>query len=122
MAYLLALPVIYYGTNYMAKKTMDTISTYLVEHDDLHDTSDAVLAAAVSLLKRHRHMKETHDAFVAKTYVEQGVDALEYMRKKVTSKKSIFKRSYKKENENIRELQDELERRLRLFHIVYACS
>ena len=122
MAYLLAIPVVYYGSSFIANKTMDALSVYVVDTEELVDESEAILKTATSVLKSHKDMLESHEAYVAKTYVEQGVDALQYMSDSVKRRKSLFKRSFKKENKKLRKLQDELERRLRLFYIAYSCA
>lgn len=122
MAYLLAIPFVYYGSSYIANKTIDALSVYMVDTEDLMDESDAILATAKSVLHSHKDMPETHEAFIAKTFVEEGVDALQYTSDYAKRKKSIFKRSYRKENLKIRKLQDDLERRLRLFHMAFSCA
>ena len=61
-------------------------------------------------------MKETHRAFKSKVLVEEGVGSLMYMSK--STKERWYQRNYHQENAKLKRLQDELERRLRLFLMV----
>jgi len=116
MAYLLFIPVVYYGTSHVANKIFSMTSDYVLESEELHDDSDALLTAVTSVLKRYKNMKETHRAFKSKVLVEEGVDSLMYMSK--STKERWYQRNYHQENAKLKRLQDELERRLRLFLMV----
>ena len=116
MAYLLFIPVVYYGTSHVANKIFSMTSDYVLESEELHDDSNALLTAVTSVLKRYKNMKETHRAFKSKVLVEEGVDSLMYMSK--STKERWYQRNYHQENAKLKRLQDELERRLRLFLMV----
>ena len=116
MAYLLFIPVVYYGTSHIANKVFNMTSDYVLESETLHDDSSALLIAAKSILKRYRDVDEKHPAFESKVLVEEGVDSLEYASK--TTKEKWFQRNYHHENEMLIRLQSDLERRLRLFLMV----
>lgn len=116
MAYLLFIPVVYYGTSHVANKIFNMTSDYVLESEELHDDSDALLTAVTSVLKRYKDMKKSHPAFKSKVLVEEGVDSLLYMSK--STKERWYQRNYHHENTKLRRLQDELERRLRLFLLV----
>jgi hypothetical protein len=91
-------------------------SDYVLESEDLVDDSESLLTAVRVVLKKHRHVKENHPAFKSKVLVEEGVDTLQYASK--TMREKWFRRNYHRENMKLRRLQDELERRLRLFLMV----
>jgi len=116
MAYLLAIPVIYYGTSHLANKLLDISSSYVLQNEVLHDDSQAILTAATSILKKYKDMREDHSAFSSKSLVEEGVDSLEYASKTTASK--WYKKNYSAENALLQRLQNDLERRLRLFMLV----
>lgn len=116
MAYLLLLPVAYYGTSHLANKLFNMTSEYVLEKETLEDNSESLLAAVLPILEKHKNMKEDHIAFRSKQLVEEGVDSLRYCSK--TTKEHWFQRNYHSENERLRMLQNELERRLRLFLLV----
>lgn len=113
MAYLLFIPVVYYGTSHLANKVFNMTSDYVLESESLHDDSAALLVAAKSILTKYKNIKEDHSAFKLKELVEEGVDSLEYA--STTTKEKWFQRNYHSENEMLRRLQSDLERRLRLF-------
>ncbi len=116
MAYLLFIPVVYYGTSHLANKMFNMTSDYVLESETLHDDSAALLIAAKSILKKYKDIDEDHTAFKSKVLVEEGVDSLEYASE--TTKEKWFQRNYHHENEMLRRLQEDLERRLRLFLMV----
>ena len=116
MAYLLAIPVIYYGTSHIANKLLDMSSNYVLQNEMLHDDSQAILTAAMSIIKKYKDMDDEHPAFASKCLVEEGVDSLEYASKTTSTK--WFKRNYAAENAALQRLQSDLERRLRLFVLV----
>jgi hypothetical protein len=116
MAYLLFIPVVYYGTSHVANKIFNMTSDYVLESEELHDDSKALLTAVLSVLKKYRGMKETHPAFTSKKIVEEGVDSLMYISK--NTNEHWYQRNYRQENAKLKRLQDELERRLRLFMLV----
>ena len=116
MAYLLFIPVVYYGTSHVANKIFSITSDYVLESEELHDDSDALLTAVTSVLKRYKNMKKSNPAYQSKVLVEEGVDSLKYMSK--TTKERWYQRNYHNENAKLKRLQDELERRLRLFLLV----
>lgn len=116
MAYLLLLPVAYYGTSRLANKLFNMTSEYVLEKETLEDNSESLLAAVIPILEKYKCMKEDHIAFRSKQLVEQGVDSLRYC--STTTKEHWFQRNYHYENERLRTLQNELERRLRLFLLV----
>ena len=116
MAYLLFIPVVYYGTSHVANKIFNMTSDYVLESEELHDDSDALLTAVTSVLKRYKKMKESHPAYKSKLLVEEGMDSLKYMSK--STKERWYQRNYHHENAKLKRLQDELERRLRLFLLV----
>lgn len=116
MAYLLFIPVVYYGTSHIASKVFSMTSDYVLESETLHDDSAALLIAAKTILKKYRAVNEDHPAFGSKVLVEEGVDSLEYA--STTTKEKWFQRNYHHENEMLRRLQSDLERRLRLFLMV----
>ena len=116
MAYLLFIPVVYYGTSHVANKIFSMTSNYVLEREELHDDSNALITAVVSVLEKYKDMDESHSAFKSKVMVEEGVDSLTYMSK--STKEHWYQRNYKEENIKLKRLQDELERRLRLFLLV----
>ena len=116
MAYLLFIPVVYYGTSHVANKIFNMTSDYVLESEELHDDSSALLTAVTSVLKRYNEIEETHPAFKSKVLVEEGADSLTYMSK--STKERWYQRNYHQENVKLKRLQDELERRLRLFLLV----
>mgnify|MGYP004004234959 FL=1 len=91
-------------------------SDYVLESEELHDDSNALLTAVTSGLKRYNDMEKDHPAFKSKVLVEEGVDSLEYMSK--STKEHWYQRNYHRENAKLKRLQTELERRLRLFLLV----
>ena len=116
MAYFIAIPLIYYGTSHVANKLLDITSSYVLQNESLHDDSKALLTAAVSILEKYKDMEETHPGFQNKVLVEQGVDSLQYASSSTENK--WFKRNYHTENMLLSRLQNDLERRLRLFMLV----
>lgn len=116
MAYLLFIPVVYYGTSHLANKFFNMTSDYVLESEVLHDDSKALITAAKVILKKHSSMEEDHPAFQSKLLVEEGVDSLEYASNTIREK--WFQRNYHNENEMLIRLQADLERRLRLFLMV----
>jgi len=116
MAYLLAIPLIYYGTSHVANKLLDISSSYVLDNEVLHDDSKAILTAAVTILQKYEELDEEHPAFPSKCLVEEGVDSLEYASKSTTSR--WYKKNYAAENALLQRLQNDLERRLRLFMLV----
>lgn len=116
MAYLLAIPLIYYGTSHVANKILDMTSSYVLKNESLHDDSEALLTAAMSILKKYKDMGDDHPAFANKVLVEQGVDSLQYASRSTENK--WFKRNYHTENILLQRLQNDLERRIRLFMLV----
>jgi hypothetical protein len=116
MAYLLAIPVIYYGTSHVASKILDISSSYVLKNELLHDDSEALLLAVTSILRKYKNMDNNHAAFKNKLLVEEGIDSLEYASKSTSS--TWYKRNYAEENALLQRLQNDLERRLRLFLLV----
>lgn len=116
MAYLLFIPVVYYGTSHIANKIFNMTSDYVLESETLHDDSRALLTAAISILQKYKDMDDSHPAFANKELVEEGVDSLEYASK--TTREKWFQRNYHAENISLQRLQSDLERRLRLFLLV----
>jgi len=116
MAYLLAIPLIYYGTSHVASKILDMSSNYVLKNECLHDDSEALLLAVTSILKKYKNMKEEHPAYKNKLLVEEGIDSLQYA--STTTENKWFKRNYHEENASLERLQNDLERRLRLFLLV----
>lgn len=116
MAYLLLVPVVYYGTSRVASKIFDMTSDLVLHSEELRDNSDALITAAKTVLKKFRDMKEQHAAFASKVLVEEAVDSLLYESQSV--KQVWFQRNYHEQNEKLERLQAELERRLRLFVMV----
>ena len=116
MAYLLLLPVAYYGTSHLANKLFNMTSEYVLEKETLEDNSESLLAAVLPILEKHENMEEDHIAFRSKQLVEQGVDSLKYCSTSI--KEHWFQRNYHNENQRLQMLQNELERRLRLFLLV----
>ena len=116
MAYLLFIPVVYYGTSHVANKIFSMTSDYVLESEELHDDSSALLTAVISVLEKYKDMKQDHPAFKSKVLVEEGADSLKYMSK--TTKEHWYQRNYHNENVKLKRLQTDLERRLRLFLLV----
>ena len=116
MAYLLFIPVVYYGTSHLANKVFNMTSDYVLESECLHDDSAALLLAAKTILKKYQDMEEEEAAYPSKQLVEEGVDSLEYASK--TTNERWFQRNYHHENQMLKRLQADLERRLRLFLMV----
>ena len=116
MAYLLAIPLIYYGTTHVANKILDYSANYVLKNETLHDDSEALLTATVSILKKYKHMKKSNVAFKNKVLVEDGVDSLRYASS--STEQNWLKRNYHSENILLERLQNDLERRLRLFLLV----
>jgi hypothetical protein len=116
MAYLLLLPVAYYGTQHFANKIFSMTSDYVLEHESLRDESKALVVAVSTVLEKYMDMEETHPAYKSKLLVEEGIDSLTYLSK--TTKEKWFQKNYRYENEKLKNLQIELERRLRLFLMI----
>lgn len=116
MAYLIALPVIYYGTSHIASKILDISSNYVLKNECLHDDSQALILAVTSILRKYKDMSDEHPAFKNKLLVEDGIDSLQYASS--TTGNRWFKRNYHYENALLERLQNDLERRLRLFLLV----
>lgn len=116
MAYLLLVPVAYYGTKKIADKLFNMTSEYMLQKENLKDDSEALLVAAMSILEKHKDVNEEHPAFKSKVLVEEAVDSLKYASD--TTKEQWFQRNYHYENQKLKHLQDELERRLRLLLMV----
>jgi len=116
MAYLLAIPVLYYGTSHLANKLLDVSSSYVLDNEVLHDDSKAILTAAVALLKKYKDLSDEHPAYPSKCLVEDGIDSLEYASKTTSTK--WYQKNYSSENALLQRLQNDLERRLRLFMLV----
>ena len=119
MAYLLLLPVAYYGTKQIADKMFSMTSDYVLQKENLHDDSEALITAVLSILEKHKDIKEEHPAFKSKVLVEHAVDSLKYTSN--TTKEHWFQRNYHYENEQLKHQQEELERRLRLFLLITQC-
>ena len=116
MAYLLAIPILYYGTSHIASRILDLGSNYVLKNETLHDDSEALLLAAMSILERHKDMDNTNSAFKNKMLVEDGVDSLKYASS--STETQWYKKNYHAENLLLERLQNDLERRLRLFLLV----
>lgn len=116
MAYLLALPIIYYGTSAIASKILDLGSNYVLKNETLHDDSEALLLAAITILQKYKNMDASNGAFKNKLLLEDGVDSLKYASS--TTETQWYKKNYHKENVLLERLQNDLERRLRLFLLV----
>lgn len=116
MAYLLLFPVVYYGTQHFANKIFDITSDYVLERESLRDESSALIVAVKTVLKKYEDMEDSHAAFESKRLVEDGIDSLTYMSN--TTREKWFQRNYHEENIRLKNLQDEVERRLRLFLLV----
>ena len=116
MAYLLLLPVAYYGTKQIADKMFSMTSEYVLQKENLQDDSEALITAVMSILEKYKDMEEQHPAFKSKVLVEEAVDSLKYT--STTTKEHWFQRNYKYENQQLKHLQEELERRLRLFLLI----
>jgi len=116
MAYLLLLPVAYYSTQHVANKLFNITSDYVLESEALRDESQALVIAVTSVLSKFKDMGDTHPAFKSKVLVEKGIDSLNYMSN--TTREKWFQKNYHSENIKLKHLQEELERRLRLFLLV----
>jgi hypothetical protein len=116
MAYLLLLPVAYYGTQHFANKIFNMTSDYVLEHENLKDESEALIVAVSTVLEKYIDMKQTHPAYKSKILVEDGIDSLIYTSK--STKEKWYRRNYREENKKLKQLQNELERRLRLFLMI----
>ena len=116
MAYILAIPIIYYDTSHIASKILDISSNYVLKNEVLHDNSEALLLAVTSILHKYKNMKEENPAYKNKLLVEDGIDSLQYASS--TTENKWFKRNYHEENACLERLQNDLERRLRLFLLV----
>ena len=116
MAYLLLLPVAYYGTQHFANKIFNMTSDYVLEHESLKDESEALIVAVTTVLEKYMDMEQTHPAYKSKMLVEDGIDSLMYMSK--STKEKWYRRNYREENKKLKQLQNELERRLRLFLMI----
>lgn len=116
MAYLLLLPVAYYSTQHFANKIFNMTSDYVLESEALRDESRALVVAVTSVLAKYKDMDEKHPAFKSKVLVEEGIDSLNYMSN--TTREKWFQKNYHAENVKLKHLQEELERRLRLFLLV----
>ena len=116
MAYLLLLPVAYYSTQHVANKLFNMTSDYVLESEALRDESQALIVAVTSVLAKFQDMDDDHPAFKSKVLVEEGIDSLNYMSN--TTREKWFQKNYHQENIRLKNLQEELERRLRLFLLV----
>ena len=119
MAYLLLVPVAYYGTKQIADKIFSMTSEYVLQKENLQDDSEALVTAVTSILEKYEDMEEDHAAFKSKVLVEQAVDSLTYTSKTISE--HWFQRNYHYENQQLKHLQEELERRLRLFLLITQC-
>lgn len=116
MAYLLLLPVAYYSTQHVANKLFNLTTDYVLEREALRDESKALLVAATSVLCQYKDMDEDDPAFQSKVLVEDAIDSLKYVSD--TTREKWFKANYSAENSKLCKLQNELEKRLRLFLLV----
>ena len=117
--YVAALPVIYYSTSYTANQLLHATKEYLCDKVELVDDSEPVLSAAKHLVNLYQSMSETHHAYDAKTFVENGIEMLEYESTCAHSKNGkwrLLRKDFKRTNQRLARLTRNLEQRMRLFH------
>ena len=117
--YVAALPIIYYGTSYTANQLLHSTKEYFCDKVDLVDDSEPVLSAAKQVVRVYRDMEETHHAYEAKTFIEDGIEILEYESRCAQSKFAkwrVLRKDFKQTNHKLRRLTQNLEQRMRLFH------
>lgn len=116
--YIAALPVIYYGTSYTANQLLNTTKEYLCDKVDLVDDSSPVVSAAKKIVHMHGRVDETHHAYDAKVFVEDGIEILEFestCARARNAKWRFMRKDFKRTNERIARLTRNLEQRVRLF-------
>jgi len=117
--YVAALPVIYYSTSYTANQLLHATKEYLCDKVELVDDSEPVLSAATHLVKLYQDLPESHHAYDAKTFVEDGIDMLQFESACAQSKNGkwrLLRKDFKRTNARLARLTRNLEQRMRLFH------
>tara|TARA_B100001250_G_scaffold109021_1_gene92029 strand:+ start:368 stop:805 length:438 start_codon:yes stop_codon:yes gene_type:complete len=117
--YVAALPMIYYGTSYTANQLLNATKEYFCDKADLVDDSEPVLSAAKQVVKLYKDMPESHHAYDAKAFIEDGIEMLEYestCAQKKFAKWRFVRKDFKQLNKRIDRLTQNLEQRMRLFH------
>ena len=117
--YVAALPIIYYGTSYTANQLLNATKEYFCDKVDLVDDSEPVLSAAKQVVRVYKDMEDSHHAYEAKTFIEDGIEMLEYESRRARAnfaKWRIMRKDFKRVNKRLRRLTGNLEQRMRLFH------
>lgn len=117
--YVAALPVIYYGTSYTANQLLNATKEYFCDKVDLVDDSQPVLSAAKQIVRVYNGMDDAHHAYEAKTFIEDGIEMLEYESKCAHTnfaKWRLVRKDFKRVNKRLRRLTNNLEQRMRLFY------
>ena len=78
----MALPVLYFGSQFAATRAMHAASDWFVDCVPLQDQSAVVLTTAQSILKAYHTMASTHPAFATKKHLQRLVHTLVYMASK----------------------------------------
>lgn len=123
--YVAALPIIYYGTSYTANQLLNATKEYFCDKVDLVDDSQPLLSAAKRVVEHYQDMPETHHAYEAKTFIEDGIEMLEFEVVKAhaaVAKWRLMRKDFRKVNERIARLSKNLEQRMRLFHQITALN
>ena len=117
--YVAALPIIYYGTSYTANQLLQATKEYFCDKVDLVDDSEPVLSAAKQVVRVYQDMDESHHAYQAKTFIENGIEMLEYESKCAHAnfkRWRVVRKDFKRMNARIQRLTNNLEQRMRLFY------
>lgn len=123
--YVAALPIIYYGTSYTANQLLNATKEYFCDKVDLVDDSKPVLSAAKYVVRHYQGMPETHPAYEAKTFIEDGIEMLEHEAVRAHAaaiKWRVVRKDFRKTNLRLARLSNNLEQRMRLFYQITALT
>jgi hypothetical protein len=95
MAYYMALPVLYFGSQFAATRAMHAASDWFADCVPLHDQSAVVLTAAQSILKAYHTMAYTHPAFTTKNHLERLVHTLVYTASKARGRNQRWQQQWR---------------------------
>ena len=123
--YLMALPAVYFGTQYAATQAMNSVGRWFMSRSDLYDDSEAVLAAGDSILETHASLSPSHSAYKAKTYLKQSIETLRYKSnsaRRDARRWRVMRYDYTAVNSELVQHINQVEQRIRLFREVFMMS
>ena len=121
----MALPAVYFGTQYAATQAMNSIGRWFTTRCELYDDSEAVLAAASSILETHAGMSASHLAYPAKMYLKRSMELLRYKSNSVHSDArqwKVLRPDYSAVNLELAQHVGQVEQRIRLFREVFTMT